>query len=62
MKSSSSKDYSISIAELNSTDLKDADIEKLDVLELPPIDGGRRAWSFLIGAFMIEGLLYGQYN
>lgn len=27
---------------------------------LPPIDRGRRAWLFLFGAFMIEGLLYGM--
>jgi hypothetical protein len=27
---------------------------------LPPVDGGRRAWTFLFGAFMIEGLLYGK--
>jgi hypothetical protein len=29
---------------------------------LPPIDGGRRAWLFMIGAFMIEGLLWGTFT
>ncbi|KAG4423573.1 hypothetical protein IFR04_003255 [Cadophora malorum] len=26
---------------------------------LPPVDGGRQAWAFMIGAFMIEGLMWG---
>ena len=28
---------------------------------LPPVDGGRQAWNFMIGAFMIEGLIGGKY-
>ena len=28
-------------------------------LNLPPVDGGRRAWLFMLGAFMVEGLLWG---
>ena len=28
---------------------------------LPPVDGGRQAWAFMIGAFMIEGLMWGKY-
>jgi len=27
--------------------------------ELPPIDGGRRAWLFLLGAFGVEGVMWG---
>lgn len=26
---------------------------------LPPIDGGRRAWLFMFGAFIIEGFMWG---
>jgi hypothetical protein len=29
--------------------------------DLPPADGGRRAWSFMVGACMIEGLMWGRY-
>jgi hypothetical protein len=35
-------------------------IKEIEELALPPVDCGRRAWAFLIGAFMIEGLLYGK--
>jgi hypothetical protein len=28
--------------------------------ELPPVDGGRKAWLFMVGAFMIEGILWGK--
>jgi hypothetical protein len=34
-------------------------IDKDDVL--PPVDGGRQAWAFMLGAFMIEGLMWGKY-
>jgi hypothetical protein len=27
---------------------------------LPPVDGGQQAWTFMIGAFMIEGLMWGK--
>ena len=27
---------------------------------LPPVDGGRQAWAFMLGAFMIEGLMWGK--
>lgn len=36
-------------------DIKEEEVE----LVLPPVDGGRKAWLFLFGAFMIEGILYG---
>ena len=26
----------------------------------PPVDGGQQAWTFMIGAFMIEGLMWGK--
>lgn len=29
--------------------------------ELPPSDGGRRAWLFMVGGFMIEGLIWGIF-
>jgi hypothetical protein len=28
---------------------------------LPPFDGGRRAWACLLGAATIEGLIWGMY-
>ena len=28
---------------------------------LPPVDGGQQAWAFMLGAFMIEGLMWGKY-
>ena len=28
--------------------------------QAPPIDGGLKAWSFLVGAFMIEGIMWGN--
>jgi hypothetical protein len=28
---------------------------------LPSVDGGRQAWAFMLGAFMIEGLMWGKY-
>lgn len=28
---------------------------------LPPVDCGQRAWAFMLGAFMIEGLMWGKY-
>jgi hypothetical protein len=36
------------------------DINEIEELGLPAVDRGRRAWAFLFGAFMIEGLLYGK--
>jgi hypothetical protein len=27
---------------------------------LPSVDGGRQAWAFMLGAFMIEGLMWGK--
>jgi hypothetical protein len=30
--------------------------------KLAPCDGGRRAWACLLGAAMIEGLLWGTYH
>jgi len=30
-------------------------------VDLPPIDGGRQAWLFMVGAFMVEGLMWGKY-
>ena len=36
-------------------------IEMEKTLLAPPVDGGRRAWIFLFGGFMVEGLLYGKY-
>jgi len=35
-----------------------ANIDK-DVILLP-VDGGQQAWTFMIGAFMIEGLMWGK--
>ena len=29
---------------------------------LHPCDGGRHAWFYLVGASMIEGLMWGEYN
>ena len=46
------KDDSSSIIDLK------ADINE-DV-DFPPVDGGPRAWAFLFGAFMVEGLLHGK--
>jgi hypothetical protein len=37
-----------------------ANIDK-DVM-LPPVDGGQQAWTFMIGGFMIEGLMWGKNN
>jgi len=39
------------------------EFENIDVgdVDLPPIDGGRRAWLFMVGAFMVEGLMWGKY-
>jgi hypothetical protein len=31
-----------------------------DIL-LPPVDGGQQAWAFMLGAFMIESLMWGKY-
>lgn len=28
---------------------------------LPPVDSGQQAWAFMLGAFMIEGLMWGKY-
>ena len=50
--SDSSREYSE-----NSTDYVE-NIDK-DVI-LPPVDGGRQAWAFMLGAFMIEGLMWGK--
>jgi hypothetical protein len=33
----------------------------LEVENLPPCDGGRRAWACLLGAATIEGLIWGMY-
>ena len=40
-----------------------AELENVDGenVDLPPIDGGRRAWLFMVGAFMVEGLMWGKY-
>lgn len=27
---------------------------------LPPVDGGRQAWLFLVGCFFIEALVWGE--
>lgn len=27
---------------------------------LPPVDGGRRAWLFLLGCFMLDGIVWGE--
>jgi hypothetical protein len=37
-------------------------IENVDDAKFSPIDGGRKAWSFLIGAFMVEGLMWGEHD
>lgn len=29
--------------------------------KFPPCDGGRRAWACLLGAAIIEGLIWGMY-
>ena len=31
-----------------------------NVSQLPPVDRGRGAWSYLAGAFIIEGLCWGK--
>ena len=36
-------------------------IENIDKdVILPSVDGGRQAWAFMLGAFMIEGLMWGK--
>ena len=41
----------------NSTDyVKNIDKD----VTLPSVDGGRQAWAFMLGAFMIEGLMWGK--
>lgn len=32
-----------------------------NAFSLPPADGGRDAWLFLAGSFMIEGMVWGKY-
>lgn len=29
---------------------------------LPPVDGGRRAWLFLLGCFMLDGIVWGEHR
>jgi hypothetical protein len=29
--------------------------------QLPPVDGGKDAWMFLVAGFIIEGLTWGWY-
>jgi hypothetical protein len=53
---------SMSKDEISSIEVSEFDSGEKLQSQLPPIDRGRRAWSFLIGAFMIEGLLYGQWD
>jgi hypothetical protein len=37
-------------------------VESIDKdIILPSVDGGRQAWAFMLGAFMIEGLMWGKY-
>ena len=35
------------------------DVEPAQSISLPPVDGGRAAWLFLAGSFVIETLLWG---
>jgi hypothetical protein len=44
-------------------ELREANTRSSDVpatASLPPADGGRAAWFFLLGSFLIETLLWGQ--
>jgi hypothetical protein len=41
----------------NCTEFVNADEDTI----LPPVDGGQQAWAFMLGAFMIEGLMWGKY-
>lgn len=33
-----------------------------DELALPPVDGGRDAWLFLMACFFVEALVWGEFN
>lgn len=33
-----------------------------EVSDLPPVDGGRRAWAYLISATVLETLVWGEYR
>ena len=37
----------------------DSDLQPIQSQSLPPVDGGRAAWLFLLGCFVIEMVLWG---
>lgn len=39
-----------------------ADIGEREQVNLPRVDGGKEAWLFLAGSFMIEALVWGRWN
>jgi hypothetical protein len=47
----------------NSTDRIEPDelVHSHEGRQLPPVDGGKDAWMFLVAGFIIEGLTWGWY-
>jgi hypothetical protein len=49
-------------AGLNNVELDTGGAETRHVSQLPPVDGGRKAWSLILGGIMIEGLGWGELS
>ena len=48
------------LTRLSSAGLLDENSSGINVQqELPPVDGGRKAWSFCVAAFVLEALVWG---
>jgi hypothetical protein len=53
------KDISPNFADTPHVLFNDGDNE---ALPLPPTDGGRKAWMFMVGAVMIDSVIWGGFS